>query len=171
MRPSYEKLITWKRSNRWVVTGGSECRPDNGRTLIANGSTLLPGTEEMMSWEIGDHGFVMGLSGLVPDAIASLLPAWLDGWLAEQGLARDDIATWAVHPGGPRILSAVERCLDVQLDVSRAVLREYGNMSSPTILFVLDRLRREGAPLPCVALGFGPGLTAEAMLLTQGAAR
>ncbi len=143
----------------------------DGWTLTANGSTLLPGTEEMMSWEVGDHGFVMGLSGLVPDAIASLLPAWLDGWLAEQGLVRDDIATWAVHPGGPRILSAVERCLDVQLDISRAVLREYGNMSSPTILFVLDRLRREGASLPCVALGFGPGLTVEAMLLTQGAAR
>ncbi|MHC4955253.1 MAG: type III polyketide synthase [Planctomycetota bacterium] len=135
--------------------------------LVANGSVLLSGTEDLMSWEIGNHGFAMGLSGLVPDAIGSLLPAWLDGWLAEQGLTRESVASWAVHPGGPRILSAVERALCLPsdaLDESRAVLGEFGNMSSPTILFVLERLMRAGAPRPCVALGFGPGLTAEAML-------
>ena len=164
-RTTTESLV----ANGLFADGAAAVVASNGGgdwVLAATGSMLLPGTEEMMSWEIGDHGFAMGLSGLVPDAIASLLPAWLDGWLAAQGLTRGDIASWAVHPGGPRILSAVERCLDVRLDASRAVLREFGNMSSPTILFVLDRLLRESAPLPCVALGFGPGLTVEAMLFS-----
>ena len=74
-----------------------------------------------------------------------------------------------MHPGGVRILDAVERSLELdaeQLRSSRDVLRAFGNMSSPTILFVLERMRAQNAPLPCVALGFGPGLTAEAMLIT-----
>jgi predicted naringenin-chalcone synthase len=132
--------------------------------LVANGSVLLPDTASMMSWEIGDHGFAMGLSGLVPDAIRTHLRPWLDEWLAGEGLRVEEVGSWAVHPGGPRILVAAEEALGVPLDESRAVLRDFGNMSSPTILFVLERLRRAGAPLPCVALGFGPGLTAEAML-------
>jgi predicted naringenin-chalcone synthase len=140
-------------------------------TLAANGSVLLPGTDEMMTWEIGDHGFAMGLSGLVPEAIGSCLRPWLEEWLGSHGLSLDQVGSWAVHPGGPRILTAVEESLGLQLEESRAVLREYGNMSSPTILFVLERLRRAGAALPCVALGFGPGLTAEAMLFVRGAAR
>ncbi|MHC4938043.1 MAG: type III polyketide synthase [Planctomycetota bacterium] len=133
-------------------------------TLAANGSMLLPGTDEMMTWEIGDHGFAMGLSGLVPDAIRTHLRPWLEEWLAGHGLAIGEVASWAVHPGGPRVLTAVEDCLELPLEESRAVLRDFGNMSSPTILFVLERLRRADAPRPCVALGFGPGLTAEAML-------
>ncbi|MHC4449667.1 MAG: type III polyketide synthase [Planctomycetota bacterium] len=133
-------------------------------TLVANGSVLLPGTADMMSWEIGDHGFAMGLSGLVPDAIRTYLRPWLEEWLQAHGLSIEQVGSWAVHPGGPRILTAVEECLELDLEESRGVLRDFGNMSSPTILFVLDRLRRAGAPRPCVALGFGPGLTAEAML-------
>jgi predicted naringenin-chalcone synthase len=72
-----------------------------------------------------------------------------------------------VHPGGPRILSSVAAALGLErsaLTTSRDVLREYGNMSSPTILFILDRLERAKAPLPCVALAFGPGLAVEAVL-------
>jgi alkylresorcinol/alkylpyrone synthase len=136
--------------------------------LAASGSVLLPETEDLMSWEVGDHGFVMGLSGLVPGAIGEHLRPWLEGLLGGHGLAIADVPTWAIHPGGPRILTAVENTLDLsdwQLGDSRAVLRDYGNMSSPTILFILERLRERKADLPCVALGFGPGLTAEAMLI------
>lgn len=74
----------------------------------------------------------------------------------------------AIHPGGPKILDAVEESLGLkpdQTDVARQVLRDYGNMSSATVLFLIERLRREGRPLPCVALAFGPGLTAEVALL------
>lgn len=142
---------------------------DGDWNLQASGSVLLPETADMMSWEIGDHGFEMGLSGLVPDAIRSMLRPWLEPWLEQQGVPIDRVATWAVHPGGPRILTAVEKSLSLPRNAlveSRAVLRDFGNMSSPTILFVIERLRRAQAPLPCVALGFGPGLTAEVMLFT-----
>jgi predicted naringenin-chalcone synthase len=137
-------------------------------SVAANGSTLFPDTEETMTWRVGDHGFEMTLSPRVPALIASDLGPWLAAWLAEQGLAPGDVRTWAVHPGGPRILDAVEEALGLSRDdtrVSREVLAEHGNMSSPTLLFITDRLMRAGAPAPCVALGFGPGLVAEVALL------
>lgn len=120
-----------------------------------------------MTWTIGDHGFQMTLSKRVPNLIATQLRPWLESWLRQNGLTLAEIGSWAVHPGGPRILDAVDEALDLgpnALAVSREVLAEHGNMSSPTILFILDRLRSSGAPRPCVALGFGPGLMAEAML-------
>jgi predicted naringenin-chalcone synthase len=79
----------------------------------------------------------------------------------------DEVASWAIHPGGPRILDAVEDALGLDREataVAREVFAEYGNMSSPTVLFIIDRLRSYRAGLPCVALGFGPGLVAEAAL-------
>jgi predicted naringenin-chalcone synthase len=135
--------------------------------VAATGSCLLPDSADDMTWVIGDHGFEMTLSRGVPGKIAESLKPWLTGWLARNELTVDDVGTWAVHPGGPKILSAVEEGLGLPPDalaVSRGVLADYGNMSSPTILFILDRLRRADAPRPCVALGFGPGLVAEATL-------
>ena len=82
-------------------------------------------------------------------------------------LTIEQVGSWAVHPGGPRIVTAVEEALGLDERAttdSRAVLAECGNMSSPTVLFVLERLQRRQAPRPCVALGFGPGLVAEAAL-------
>ena len=144
----------------------------NGATaewsVQAQGAFLMPDSGDAMSWRIGDHGFRMTLSAEVPELIRTNLGGWLEGWLKSQGLAVDDVESWAVHPGGPRILEAVEDALALEngsLDVSRDVLRGHGNMSSPTVLFVLERLRRRGAGLPCVALAFGPGLVVEAMLV------
>jgi predicted naringenin-chalcone synthase len=121
-----------------------------------------------MSWSIGDHGFVMTLSPRVPDLIRGDLRSFLEPWLSRAGLQLDEIRSWAVHPGGPRILNSVGAALgldDDALTTSREVLAEHGNMSSPTVLFILERLRRHSAALPCVALGFGPGLAAEVALL------
>lgn len=135
----------------------------------ASGSCLIPDSEDAMTWRIDDHGFVMSLSARVPELIATHLRGWLDTWLRQQDLSLEAIRTWAVHPGGPRILKAVADALGLEkeaLSVSRGVLREHGNMSSPTILFILQRLRAMNAPRPCVALGFGPGLMAEALLFT-----
>lgn len=140
---------------------------DRAWRLVANGSTLMPGTSEAMSWRIGDNGFAMTLSPQVAGHIAENLRAWLVGWLGRHDLTLKDIGSWAVHPGGPRILDAVEQALGLPPEAiadSRAVLAECGNMSSPTVLFILDRLRRRSAALPCVALGFGPGLVIEAAL-------
>jgi predicted naringenin-chalcone synthase len=138
------------------------------RRLIASGSLLVPDSSEAMSWAIEDHGFVMGLSPQVPDLIAQHLRPWLEAWLAEQQLTLDAIGCWAVHPGGPRILSAVTDTLGLDpalIEPSRSVLRECGNMSSPTLLFILERLRRNGAAAPCLAMAFGPGLCVEVALL------
>jgi predicted naringenin-chalcone synthase len=103
----------------------------------------------------------------VPALIGTHLRPWLESWLGEAGLSVKDIGSWAVHPGGPRILDTVEESLQLParaLEESRAVLAECGNMSSPTLLFIIDRLRRAEARRPCVALGFGPGLAAEAVV-------
>jgi predicted naringenin-chalcone synthase len=134
----------------------------------SSGSCLVPDSTEVMTWSVGDRGFEMTLSKRVPGLIAAHLRPWLEGWLGGEGLSVADVASWAVHPGGPRILSAVEEALRLPraaTAAARAVFAEFGNMSSPTILFILDRLMREGAPRPCVALGFGPGLMAEGLLL------
>ena len=147
-------------------------RPANGAPeewrVGGTGTFLIPDSRDDMTWRIGDHGFRMTLSARVPDVIESSLEAWVGRWLAEHGLAVPDVATWAVHPGGPRIVSSVERALGLDpahAEVPRAVLAEHGNMSSATILFILDRLKRAGAPRPCVALAFGPGLVVEALLV------
>jgi predicted naringenin-chalcone synthase len=136
--------------------------------VMATGSCLIPDSADAMTWTIRDHGFEMTLAKRVPGLIAKHLRPFLREWLGRQGVALDEVASWAVHPGGPRILSAVEEGLCLPRDAlaaSRAVFAECGNMSSPTLLFILERLRREGARRPCVMLGFGPGLMAEAALV------
>lgn len=136
-------------------------------SLTATGSRWWPGTADAMTWRIGDHGFEMTLSPRVPSLIAQHLRPWLEEWLAQYDLEVGRVGSWAIHPGGSRILDAVEGALGLPpaaTDVSRRVLAECGNMSSPTVLFVLDRLRRGGAARPSVALAFGPGLVAEAAL-------
>jgi predicted naringenin-chalcone synthase len=148
-----------------VHDGGA---PPGAWRVTANGACLFPDCEDAMTWSIGDHNFEMTLSKRVPALIGEGLRPWLEAWLADSGVAFADVASWAIHPGGPRILSAVEEALGLGREgatASREVFAEYGNMSSPTVLFILERLRARGAPRPCVALGFGPGLAAEAALL------
>lgn len=151
-----------------ALVGGWDDEPSNGRWRVrATGSCLVPDSEDAMRWRIGNNGFIMSLSAAVPELIAEHLRPWMDAWLSRNGLAIGNIRSWAVHPGGPRILGSVARALGLPrgaTDVSKEILRDHGNMSSPTILFILDRLRRLNAPRPCVALGFGPGLVAEATL-------
>jgi predicted naringenin-chalcone synthase len=150
-----------------VVGVAPSAAPADAWRATASAACLFPDTEYAMTWSIGDHGFEMTLSTRVPDLLARNVRPWLAAWLAECGLRLSDVASWAIHPGGPRVLSAVEEALDLPPDataVSQEVLAECGNMSSPTMLFVLQRLRARRAPLPCVALGFGPGLATEAAL-------
>ena len=150
-----------------LVGVSTELAPDDAWREVANGSCLFPDCEYAMGWEIGNHGFEMTLSAKVPNLIANNLKPWLETWLKSHGLAIGDVASWAIHPGGPRIIASVEEALGLIPGVawaSREVLTQFGNMSSPTVLFILDRLRRSDAPRPCVALGFGPGLVVEAAL-------
>ncbi len=151
-----------------AVIGARSEEPGEERwRLVASGSGLIPDSRDAMSWTIGDHGFGMTLSRKVPELIRVHLRPWLAPWLSKQRLTVTDVASWAVHPGGPKIVEAVEEALHLDRQASadsRAVLAEHGNMSSPTLLFIVQRLRQRGAPRPCVALGFGPGLTVEAAL-------
>ena len=127
-------------------------------------SYLAPATHEMISWRISDRGFQMGLDMAVPRALGTLLPDFIESFLPTA--KRTKIHAWAIHPGGRAVLDTVQRVLGLEhrhLSASRAVLREYGNMSSPTVLFVLDRLLTEQPQTEGVALSFGPGLSIEGM--------
>jgi predicted naringenin-chalcone synthase len=156
-----------------AVVAHAKPTDDEAWRLTEQKSLVINGTEDMMSWRIKDHGFEMTLSPKVPDIIREKLAPWLDQWLGKRGLSIKDVHSWAVHPGGPRILTAVGEALSLPadgLDASRSILAEFGNMSSPTVLFIMNRLRQSGAKTPCVALAFGPGLTIEAALLQSGPA-
>ena len=128
-------------------------------------------TFEHMAFHVTDHGFQMRLSGYVPELLAADVAPFVDGLLRRNGLDRAGVRFWGIHPGGPKILDGLQARLglaDEHLAPSRAVLRCYGNMSSPTILFVLDEIQRSGAPRPGdygVLLAFGPGLTMESLLV------
>ena len=146
---------------------GSAATVPSDWSVAATGSCLIPDSQKMMAWSIGDFGFEMTLSRKIPELIAKHLLPWLAEWLGHRGFSVAAVGSWAVHPGGPKILAAVEEGLGLRADAlatSRAVYAECGNMSSPTVLFILDRLRMANAPRPCVMLGFGPGLVAEAVL-------
>jgi len=138
--------------------------PD-GLALDGFRTVLVPGTRDLITWAIRDFGFDMVLSGRVPGAIESGLQAQTHDIV--DGAPARAIDLWAVHPGGRTVLDAVERALDLDgeaLAASRRVLRDYGNMSSATVMFVLDAVMRAGArgARGC-AMSFGPGLSAEIM--------
>jgi len=145
------------------------CVPESSQgrwRLLESSSMVMPNSTDAMTWRVGDHGFEMTLSAKVPELIHRHLKPWLEEWLGERGESLATLQTYAVHPGGPRILQAVTEALlldPAALSVSRSILADYGNMSSPTVIFVLQRLLQEQKRHPCLALGFGPGLAAEAM--------
>lgn len=150
-----------------VVVGSGIATAGIG-TVDATGSCLVPASRDAMTWNIGDHGYEMTLSAQVPSLIERHLPSFLSQWLGEQGETIESIGGWAVHPGGTRILSAVETSLklsDQALSVPRAVLGDHGNMSSATMLFILDRFAEARQPKPWLMLGFGPGLEVEVALI------
>lgn len=124
-----------------------------------------------MAWEIGDRGFDIRLSTYVPKIIEANINAVMENVLQSSSMSLDDIGTWAVHPGGRSILDKLEHALQLyaeKLDDSRQVLREFGNMSSVTVLFVLNRILNRTdleKPHPVCAMAFGPGLTIETALL------
>lgn len=155
-------------------------RPEDeahGKLAYADSHTLLD-DDSMgdMTWEIGDTGFLMGLSPRVPGVIARHLPGYLDTLLGRNGLGQEDVGFWAIHPGGRAIVEKAQEVLgltDEAVHDSFEVLRLNGNMSSPTILFILRRFLERHEALRAageeglangVAMAFGPGLTLEGCL-------
>jgi len=124
-------------------------------------------TADMMTWDVTDLGFRMGLSQHVPDVLDGYVAELVDGLLARQGMSRAEVDGWAVHPGGPRILDVVRDRLELSAEAlapSRQVLAEHGNCSSPTVLMIVDSMRA-ARPRHVLAMAFGPGLTLYATLL------
>ncbi len=145
------------------------CSDTHPLCIEQTGSFVLPDSVDMMGWHIGDHGFRMRLSPGVPAALAEHVAPWLDRWLSASGRTISDIRSWAVHPGGPRVLSTMRDTLGLDAAAvadSRAILAQHGNMSSATLLFIMRRLIDAESPMPLLATAFGPGLAGEALLLT-----
>ena len=151
-----------------AVVGNESIGDGESLRLRDTASFLIPGCPEAMTWRIGDHGFSMTLSPGVPKHIRDHLGGWCRDWLARHELTPEMIGGWAIHPGGPKILEAVAAAAglpDEALSRSRAILADHGNMSSATVLFILHRMTRTADRRPIVAIGLGPGLMAEGMLL------
>lgn len=140
----------------------------SGLALLNFRALLIPDSEDLITWQIGDQGFVMHLSGEVPLRIAKTLRqerSLAGAGLLLQGENIEDIKLWAVHAGGRSVLDAVESGLDLDsgaLRISRQVLHDYGNMSSATVMFVLrDMLHHSESGSQGMAMAFGPGMVAE----------
>ena len=128
-----------------------------------------------MSWEISSSGFLMTLSGYIPELIEQDFNMLLNNALADAKIDKEDISHWCLHPGGKRILTSIEKSIDItaeDLKHSYNVLKNYGNMSSPTILFVLKEILdslKESKERNANIFGaaFGPGLTLETFILSD----
>jgi predicted naringenin-chalcone synthase len=139
----------------------------DGITIKGFYSEVAPKGKKDMSWELSSSGFLMTLSGYVPDLIEEDFDPMICRALRRQGLDKNDILHWCIHPGGKRILESIEKSLGLEKTAfqnSYDVLNDFGNMSSPTVLFVLERFLQKAGnnkPGPLIAAAFGPGLTME----------
>ena len=151
-----------------------QASPGKGLVYRGGHSLVLQDSQDLMSWTIGNTGFLMGLSSLVPGLIGHHISDYVAKVLESYDLSISDLDFWAVHPGGIQIVRQVQAALDLsqsKLQESYNVLRDYGNMSSPTVLFILkqilDRTKQETAstePQMGSAMAFGPGLAIECAL-------
>jgi predicted naringenin-chalcone synthase len=155
---------------------GASGKHGKQRGEIASALSLVHAeSRDQMSWHIGDHGFVMALDGKVPNTLGREVPPFFAALIEKARVRKDEIGAYAIHPGGKKVVEAIGAALELgpeALHGSFEVLRRYGNMSSATILFVLEseleRLERENLPGHVAMLGFGPGLTMEGAVLLRG---
>jgi predicted naringenin-chalcone synthase len=128
-------------------------------------SEIIPKGKRDMAWELSSNGFVMTLSGYIPDLIEEDFEKIVDRALEKESLSKEDISHWCIHPGGKRVLEAIHKSLrftDGQLFNSYKVLNEFGNLSSATVLYVLKEILRDKKEIrKLFGAAFGPGLTVE----------
>ena len=178
--------LTWQREDRSVanlissglfgdgaaaVLVADEKVPRRGPRIVATHRVFYPETEEVMGWDISERGFRIVLSPDVPKVVTENLGRDVDSFLAAQGLSRKDIGTWIMHTGGPKVLEATGESLGLPrkaLEVSWEALRRVGNLSSASVLVVLDEVMKHRRPAPgtrSVLAAMGPGFCAEMLLL------
>ena len=139
-------------------------------TLTASGERMWPDTLGIMGWRIEDPGFAVVFDRAIPPFIEAELASALDGMLADMGSDRRAIDRFCCHPGGVKVIDAIEAALELPvgtLDIERDVLRDCGNMSAPTVLFVLERMIARGLPETVLMAAFGPGFTCAGILLEK----
>lgn len=142
-----------------------------GPRILATRSVFYPHTEEMMGWRFSEKGFRIVLSREVPDLLRKQIGQDVDQFLVEHGHTRDDIGSWLLHTGGPKVLEAIHDALDLkdgQLDASWDCLRKMGNLSSASVLVVLEEVMKQQRPAPGtlgLMAAMGPGFCSELLLL------
>ena len=137
-------------------------------TIAGAGERMWPDTLGIMGWRVEDPGLAVVFDRAIPPFVEAELAGAVDGMLADMGRSRGDIGRFCCHPGGVKVIDAIESALELpvgSLDLERGVLNDCGNMSAPTVLFVLDRLIKRGLPEQTMLTAFGPGFTCAAMLL------
>lgn len=153
-----------------AVVAVGDSRGDHGPIVVGAASRLYPDTEHIMGWRVADRGFQVVLSADVADVVGAHLPGDVDAFLARHDLKREDVAVWVCHPGGPKVLEAVEQSLDLPagaLDVTWRSLAAVGNLSSVSVLHVL-RDTIASAPPPGthgLMVAMGPGFCCQLVLL------
>jgi alkylresorcinol/alkylpyrone synthase len=153
-----------------VIVAGNEV-PCEGPRILATRSVFYPDTEEVMGWDISDRGFQIVLSRQVPEVTRTNLGRDVDALLAEHGYTRADVGSWVMHTGGPKVLEACEDALGLrngELRASWDCLRKVGNLSSASVLCVLEEVMTKRRPEPGtlgVMAAMGPGFCSEVLLL------
>jgi alkylresorcinol/alkylpyrone synthase len=153
-----------------VIVAGTDCGL-SGPSILATRSVFYSDTEEMMGWDVSERGFRIVLSRDIPDLVRHNLARDVDEFLAQQGLTRAEIGRWVLHTGGPKILEATAEALGLQngeLEVSWQCLRRTGNLSSASVLVVLEEVmknRRPESGTYGLLAAMGPGFCAEFVLL------
>ena len=147
-----------------VVTSGEHSLA----RITASAEKLWPDTLKIMGWDVEDPGLAVVFDRAIPPFIEAELARAAAEMCAAMGVRRDEIDRFCCHPGGVKVIDAIEHALELnqgELNLEREVLRDFGNMSAPTVLFVLERLIERGLPEKVMMTAFGPGFTCAGMLL------
>ena len=153
-----------------VIVSGADIQAREGPEIIATRSVFYPDTEYVMGWDISEKGFRIVLSRDVPEVVLRNLGRDADEFLSEHGLDRSDVATWVLHTGGPKVLEATETALGLPpgaLQASVECLGRTGNLSSASVLFVLEEVMKNRRPEPDtwgILAAMGPGFCSELVL-------
>jgi len=137
-------------------------------SLRGSAEKLWPDTLGIMGWRVEDPGLGVLFDRAIPPFIETELAAAVDEMCVQLKIAREDISRFCCHPGGVKVIDAIEAALELnqgELNLEREVLRDFGNMSAPTVLFVLDRLLKQGLPERVMMTAFGPGFTCAGLML------
>jgi alkylresorcinol/alkylpyrone synthase len=153
-----------------VLVAGDQVKL-KGPKILGSACSFYPDTQDVMGWKISEKGFQVVLSPLVPTVIKENLGRDVDGFLAEHGMTRGEVDSWIMHPGGPKVMEAVQDALGLhngELELSWEALQKVGNLSSASVLVVLDEVMAHRRPKPgshSILAAMGPGFCSEMLLL------